>query len=135
MDSLFPVLEPVIVGWSGGPPARLLAAKGPDGVRDVAFRELASHIGWSRRRLAGMVREVLFHDWQADPFSRGAYSYALVGGADAAKALARPIERTLFFAGEAADPQGRNGTVEGAIGSGRRAAAGVTAASGRAPLP
>jgi monoamine oxidase len=62
------------------------------------------------------------HDWRADPWSRGAYSYARVGGAGAARALARPVEATLFFAGEATDTGGRTGTVEGALASGLRAA-------------
>lgn len=48
-----------------------------------------------------------------------------MGGNDAVKDLARPIEKTLYFAGEAADVEGRTGTVEGAIGSGLRAAAAV----------
>ncbi len=33
-----------------------------------------------------------------------------------------PLEQTLFFAGEATDYTGHNGTVHGAIRSGRRAA-------------
>ena len=33
-----------------------------------------------------------------------------------------PVEKTLFFAGEATDITGHNGTVHGAIASGRRAA-------------
>jgi predicted NAD/FAD-dependent oxidoreductase len=45
-----------------------------------------------------------------------------VGGSTAAKRLARPVENTLFFAGEAADAAVRTGTVEGAIGSGLAAA-------------
>jgi monoamine oxidase len=36
--------------------------------------------------------------------------------------LARPLRGTLFFAGEAAESEGRTGTVHGAIASGRRAA-------------
>jgi monoamine oxidase len=36
--------------------------------------------------------------------------------------LASPIDNTLFFAGEATDTTGHNGTVHGAIASGRRAA-------------
>jgi len=61
------------------------------------------------------------HDWQEDEFSRGAYSYAAVGGEHAAEELARPLQNTLFFAGEATDPA-HNGTVHGAIASGVRAA-------------
>ena len=62
------------------------------------------------------------HDWQADPFSRGAYSYAAVGGMDAAKTLGTPVANTLYFAGEATNGDGYNGTVHGAIATGLRAA-------------
>ncbi|HEY2235604.1 MAG TPA: FAD-dependent oxidoreductase, partial [Candidatus Angelobacter sp.] len=62
------------------------------------------------------------HDWQADPFSRGAYSYTAVGGIDAAQALAAPVDGTLFFAGEATNVKGYTGTVHGAIATGLRAA-------------
>ena len=62
------------------------------------------------------------HDWQADPFARGAYSYPCVGGEDAAAELGASIEDTLFFAGEATDGEGNFGTVHGAIASGYRAA-------------
>jgi monoamine oxidase len=66
------------------------------------------------------------HDWEHDPFARGAYSYPGVGGASAGRALARPVEGTLFFAGEAtAEPWG---TVEAALASGLRAARQVEAA-------
>jgi monoamine oxidase len=62
------------------------------------------------------------HDWMNDPFARGVYSYQLVGGVDAPRDLARPIDGTLFFAGEATDTSGSTGTVHGAIASGTRAA-------------
>jgi monoamine oxidase len=62
------------------------------------------------------------HDWSRDPFARGAYSYALVGGADAGARLARPVARTLFFAGEHTCASSESGTVHGALGSGERAA-------------
>jgi monoamine oxidase len=62
------------------------------------------------------------HDWSADPFTRGAYSYVAVGGVDAHDALALPLKDTLYFAGEATAGGGLNATMEGAIESGRRAA-------------
>jgi monoamine oxidase len=45
-----------------------------------------------------------------------------VGADGAQQALAAPVENTLFFAGEATDTTGNNGTVHGAIASGQRAA-------------
>ncbi len=61
-----------------------------------------------------------FHDWQADPYVRGAYSYVPVGGEGARDALARPESDTLYFTGEAADVHGHGSTVHGAIAAGRR---------------
>jgi monoamine oxidase len=62
------------------------------------------------------------HDWQRDPYARGAYSYVFAGGGNARRALARPLRETLFFAGEATDFRGEAGTVAGALQSGRSAA-------------
>jgi monoamine oxidase len=60
-------------------------------------------------------------DWQADPFSRGAYCYIPVGGMDLPTKLAEPVANTLFYAGEATDAM-QMGTVAGALASGYRAA-------------
>jgi len=72
--------------------------------------------------LRRQMTESFMHDWQEDPFSRGAYSYAAVGGIGAARKLAKPVAGTLFFAGEATNSDGYNGTVHGAIATGLRAA-------------
>jgi len=83
---------------------------------------LARALGTTRRRLEGLVEGCWTHDWRADPFARGAYSYLPVGGVEAQESLARPVEGTLFFAGEATNTEGHNGTVHGALATGRRAA-------------
>jgi monoamine oxidase len=62
------------------------------------------------------------HNWQRDPYSRGAYSYVAQGGNDTQREFAAPIANTLFFAGEATNFVGHHGTVHGAIASGYRAA-------------
>ena len=118
----FPARSALLVGWAGGPNAAALSGEGRERIRAAAIETLASAFRLTRRRLAGMVREWWTHDWQRDPFARGAYSYALVGGSEAPARLARPVERTLFFAGEAYDAEGANGTVHGALESGRRTA-------------
>jgi monoamine oxidase len=71
-----------------------------------------------------------YHDWSADPSSRGAYTYLRVGGAAAPEALARPVAGTLFFAGESTSTD-EIGTVSGAIASGQRAAREVLRQQGR----
>jgi monoamine oxidase len=73
--------------------------------------------------LRSLVCSADWHDWTADPFSGGAYSYGGVGAIEARAALARPVAGTLFLAGEAVAQRGRNGTVHGALASGREAAA------------
>jgi monoamine oxidase len=76
---------------------------------------------------ASMLEQIEWHDWQHDPFACGAYSYVQAGGGRARKLLARPVEDTLFFAGEACDTQGEAATVGGALQSGLRAAREVLA--------
>ncbi len=123
--SLHPAQVPVMVGWAGGPAAMRLAGRSSEEIQDRAAGALAANLGVTRRRVAAQIEACWAHDWQHDPFSRGAYSYSLVGGAEFARRLARSVQGTLWFAGEAADAEGRNGTVHGAIGSGRRAALSV----------
>ena len=62
------------------------------------------------------------HDWQADPYALGAYSYIPAGATSAPALLAESVEDTLYFAGEATETSGRSATVHGAIATGRRAA-------------
>jgi monoamine oxidase len=131
----YPLRAPVLVAWSGGPPAAELSRQKPAEIESAALRILAEHLGISRQRIASRLEGIWSHDWQADPFSRGAYSYARVGGSGAAWELARPVEKTLFFAGEATDEEGRTGTVEGAIATGLRAARQVKAALRYTPRP
>jgi monoamine oxidase len=119
----YPVRAPIIVGWCGGRAARRLSQMRVEDIQSRALAVLARHLRISRQRMRSLVDAMWTHDWEHDPFARGAYSYAMVGGATAAQLLARPLQRTLFFAGEAADAEGSTGTVEGAIASGRRAAA------------
>jgi monoamine oxidase len=118
----YPVDAPMLVAWAGGARAQSLSGLAPEQVTGVALHSLGAQFGLSRREVERQVECAWTHDWQSDPFSRGAYSYAAVDGSDAPKKLARPLRRTLFFAGEASDADGRTGTVHGAIASGRRAA-------------
>jgi monoamine oxidase len=130
--SQYPMHTPVLIGWTGGPAALRLSQESADEIQGLALKALASNLRVTRQRVASQVEAFWMHDWQGDPFARGGYSYALVGGAEFASRLARPIERVIWIAGEAADPEGANGTVHGAIGSGRKAGLAVAKALGRA---
>jgi monoamine oxidase len=114
-----PVRSTLLTGWTGGQTADALLATG--NVAESALDSLASTFGRKRREIDSLLDSIHTHNWQADPFSRGAYSYAGVGGAGAHEALAKPVAGTLFFAGEATSSD-ETGTVAGAIMTGRRAA-------------
>ena len=120
-----PIRAPRLVGWVGGAKADRLVTRGPQEVEHRGIAALARLFGMQRRRITSLVEQRWYHDWTHDPYSLGAYSYTLVGGQTAAKRLARPVADTLFFAGEAADSEGRTGTVHGAMGTGYRAATAV----------
>jgi monoamine oxidase len=116
-----PVRTPVMVAWAAGPKALRLAGASRAEIIERALTSLAALFGdieGIRRGLEG----AWLHDWQRDPWARGAYSYVLVGGDKARQQLAAPLAGTLFFAGEAADTEGEAGTVAGALQSGLRAA-------------
>ncbi|MGE5926433.1 MAG: flavin monoamine oxidase family protein [Gemmatimonadota bacterium] len=114
--------EARLTAWAGGPAASRLAAAGPDELVDIAVRSLAGTIGIPAAEIAAQVEQTWFHDWNRDRLTRGAYSYVAVGGTRAHAALARPVEDTIYLAGEATAGHGLNATMEGAIESGRRAA-------------
>ena len=74
-------------------------------------------------------------DWSANPHARGGYAVFPVGSAWASRALAEPVEETLFFAGEATAGPDSAGTVDGALASGERAAREVLESLGEAGDP
>jgi monoamine oxidase len=112
---------PVVTAWAGGPRADTLAGLRETDLVDRALASLGRALGVRRPRLEDLLESWRAHDWRRDPYSRGAYSYVGVGGVPAQRALTRPCEGTLFFAGEATEPE-EMGTVAGAIASGQRAA-------------
>jgi monoamine oxidase len=109
---------PVLTCYSGATSAEALGKLGRDGARQLGLRHLETMFD---RPLNDRAIDVLFVDWQADPYSRMAYSYVPVDGVGLRSQLAQPVENVLFFAGEATHVT-RAGTVHGAMESGFRAA-------------
>jgi monoamine oxidase len=125
-----PVAAPVLTAWAGGGAARRMLERGGDPA-DHALDSLAAMLRLPRGRVEAELVEWRRHDWNADPFTRGAYTYVPAGALPAQAALGRPVDGTLFFAGEATAEDGWNGTVDGAIRSGRRAAGEILQSLGR----
>jgi monoamine oxidase len=117
-----PLRTRTIVAWAGGPRATALDGTSAQDRIERALDEFGSLLDardLARRQFEGGVT----HDWSADPYACGAYSYVTTGGGDARAILAQSLGDTLFFAGEATATDGQGGTVSGAFGSGTRAAA------------
>jgi monoamine oxidase len=117
-----PMHAPLLTAWAGGPKAQALTGKRPEVLLRHALASVRSVLDTDEEPQAYFV-----HDWQADPFARGGYSYVKVGGTGAREKLAEPLEDTLYFAGEATDTEA-SGTVGGALASGLRAAREILAA-------
>jgi monoamine oxidase len=111
-----PMRAPLLTCWAGGPKAARMTGRSSKKLIEEALRSVSSVFG----RLPPVVGAHV-QDWQADRWSRGGYSYVLVGGEGAREELAAPLKETLFFAGEATDSE-ESGTVAGALRSGQRAA-------------
>jgi monoamine oxidase len=111
---------PVLTGWAGGRPAAALSRCRPAEIRDAALRSLASILNTSQAELRRRLADWRTHDWESDPFSRGAYSHIVAGVENGPERLAEPVAGTLFFAGEATAKD--VGTVHGALESGLQAA-------------
>jgi monoamine oxidase len=124
--SSLPVRSSVMVAWAGGPRAVKLSGLGKGAIVAQALSSL-QRVFPRERRLRHLLESSHVHDWQTDPFAQGAYSYVVAGGMSARSQLARPVQKTLFFAGEACDVE-NGATVAGALASGRRAAQQVLAA-------
>jgi monoamine oxidase len=119
---------PILTAWSAAECAeRLESANVPAIPR--ALETIAELLDGDISEAERMLQSGHCHNWQADPYSRGAYSYGKAGAAEAPEVLSRPVDDTLYFAGEAADVSGNNGTVHGAIASAQRAVAAIRKAA------
>jgi monoamine oxidase len=117
-----PARAPILTGWAAGPIAEKYIGRDQDFVAEKALCALAHLLKKGRAEIETLLESWRLHNWQEDPFARGAYSYVLAGGTDARRMLAAPVEDTLYFAGEAANVDGYSGTVHGAMATGKRAA-------------
>lgn len=115
-----------VQGWIGGPLAWTLSRAGDHAIFDHALSQLRNLFGARVDRLfAGGAR--LRTNWDAYPWVRGAYCYALPHHAEARDRLAEPLaDGHLMLAGEACNVP-YAGTVAGAWISGQDAARTVAA--------
>src|SRR5260370_34206553 len=101
---------PIITGWAPFRCAERLSGQNESFVVEQALQTLHRLLGVSTQELQNLLQHAYFHDWQNDPFSHVAYSYAKVSGTVAQEPLARPMENNLFFARAAPDSSGSEAT-------------------------
>jgi len=126
-----PLRTRTIVAWAGGPRASAMRGMSAQERIERARDAFGAMIG-EPERTRDEFEDGATHDWTADPFACGAYSYVVTGAATARAALGESIDDTLFFAGEATSTDGQGGTVSGAFESGQRAATAAARAFARA---
>ncbi|WP_375766678.1 FAD-dependent oxidoreductase [Archangium gephyra] len=131
--TLSPLRSRYLIGWAGGPEAEALSRLREEEVLRQGLEVLGRLFKLPHRELQARLESWRIQDWQREPFTRGGYCVIPSGAVEAMEALARPVQGTLFFAGEATHLEGEEGTVHGALATGLRAAREVlTAARGGA---
>ncbi|MCR5886626.1 FAD-dependent oxidoreductase [Hymenobacter sp. J193] len=120
--SQLPDARPLLTGWLGGPAATYHQHTPDEDLLQLALESLAYVLGSTVAALREQLVAYCVVNWAADPWARGAYSYATVEAAAARQTLLTPVENTLFFAGEGVYEGPSTGTVEAALVSGQDAA-------------
>jgi monoamine oxidase len=119
--SQFPDKTPLLTGWLAGPKAKELSNENNESILHHALQSLASIFTVEVKFLQGLLKASYVHNWIADPFSKGAYSYKSLTTIAAKRILLQPVSNTLFFAGEALSEHSY-ATVEAALQSGKKVA-------------
>jgi monoamine oxidase len=113
-----PLISPVLTAWMAASAAEQFRSS----TRAYIVKEALGSLARIMHRGIPPPAAAYFHDLRRDPYFRGAYSYVPVNQLTARASLAKPVQSTLYFAGEAAETNGHASTVHGAIASGLRAA-------------
>jgi monoamine oxidase len=113
-----PDKTPFLTGWLAGPNAEKNKNNSEDEIIEMALGALCYIFNTNKSFLSKNLLAGKVINWQTDPFSLGAYSFATVESTKARKLLAEPIEETIFFAGEALSEGAAMGTLEVALENG-----------------
>ncbi len=107
---------PLLTGWLSGPILEKIQ-KTDEQLLGDCYASLAYLFEVDRALLKKGIRAVKIINWKSDPFAGGAYAYKTVHSDEVSSLLSRPINDTLYFAGEAYYEGSEMGTVEAALGS------------------
>ena len=111
-----------LTGWFGGPSAAAYKNATDEEIFSLALKSLASAFAKPAEVIKQHLKASKIANWSNAPGIGGGYSYNKVESGAAKKIFERPIEQTIFFAGEHFYNGNSSGTVEAALASGREAA-------------
>ena len=113
-----PISSNILTGWLGGPKAAEHRETSDDDLLDLALQSLANIFVIDAQQLKINLRASEIINWTADPFTLGSYAYDTVNASQYRKLLSKPINGTIYFAGEYLYEGPAMGTVEAALTSG-----------------
>lgn len=120
-----PDTTPLLTGWKGGPGAADLSNKSDEEIFQIALSSLAAIFKINVAELQKKIIAFKIFNWLNDEYAKGAYSYSYPSSKKAKELLNKPVDNTIFFAGEALYDDKSGGTVEAALVSGKKCAAKV----------
>ncbi|MFL5748328.1 MAG: FAD-dependent oxidoreductase [Niastella sp.] len=112
-----PDTDAVLTGWLGGPKTARYTNADNNTVLQDALQSLANIFSMPVNEIGSLVTASHIAKWQNNPASLGAYSYNKLFTTDARALLNKPVQDTLYFAGEGLYDGINGGTVEAALQS------------------
>lgn len=109
----------VLLAFVMGDQAAYLHSLGSDtAITNALLQEL--DLIYSGQATTSFIASSVF-DYTSKPYVKGAYSYSTIGMGDARAIASQPVDKKLYFAGEAMNINGHHQTVHGAVESGYKA--------------
>ncbi|MGZ6520115.1 MAG: flavin monoamine oxidase family protein [Bacteroidia bacterium] len=118
----FPLENCILTGWLGGTKALKFKDADNEEILEDALKSLSSAFVIPLSFLKSKLKASKIVNWINVPQIVGGYSYSTINSIAAKTFLNKPVEQTIFFAGEALHDGISEGTVEAALISGKEAA-------------
>lgn len=119
----YPASFPLLTGWAGGPQAtHLIIDKSEEEIINLALNSLSNIFQKPLNEIKDLLTAKFIANWKRNEFTNGAYSFNTLESIEARKILEKPVDNTIFFAGEGIYEGSSPGTVEAALVSGKAVA-------------
>jgi len=113
--TLYPDTYPLLTGWVGGPKTEKLKALSDEAILQLSIESLSAIFSMTQEQLKSLLTAWHVEQWKLNPYSLGAYSFNMLPTTKARQLLHKPVENTIWFAGEGYYDGVNGGTVEAAF--------------------